>query len=225
MSTVISGPARSKLGIRSGTFSRLLHAIDWYPTLLAIAGLEPGSYRNPNPDKPIHGMNQLEALKEPDLKVTEDTIGATQDQRRETEDGTEAKVGHRPPNPMVYENHRKELFLGYSIKYRNGFHGCADRRENLKLYYDTKTGLKYLYDVARDVSERDNLASLMPNTTDFLYLRMQALQRHHAFTTEQVNDPTTMARGCPSGVSEQLKIKQLHGRTPWGANAWTPWCT
>lgn len=53
----ISGPARSKLKIRSGKHKTVMHTVDWLPTLASITGA------NSSGILPLDGVDQWKALK------------------------------------------------------------------------------------------------------------------------------------------------------------------
>ena len=65
---IISGPARSKLGIRGGQFEHLFHSVDWLPTLAEIVRTRPDG-------KQLHGVSQLGSLRENKASRTELFLG------------------------------------------------------------------------------------------------------------------------------------------------------
>ena len=65
---IISGPARSKLGIKRGQFNHLFHSVDWLPTLAAITKTRPDG-------KELHGVSQLASLRGSKASRTELFLG------------------------------------------------------------------------------------------------------------------------------------------------------
>ena len=205
----LSGPAWERMRKQQGTppfnwnYPHLFHAVDWLPTLAAIAGA------SPNGQKPLDGVNQWEAL----LSLAdEDAVAQESPPPRE-----EVFVGYAMFNDTWY---------GPAIRWRQwkllqGTSGGPEESTHVNPEYIPPQGSLHpamggiandtyqLFDIAVDPGERTDVSQEHPQIVALLQSKLRAYQR--TYVPPIAPDATC---GAFAGISH----------TDHFGPVWHPWC-